>query len=166
MTKKIAEATFVEIAAKIESDQDMIDMARTNVADAFDRRAEYETAKNKDNASIHKSLNKSRARLIQNRSVAALLAADVSPDFVHRSSHEGSAYNVYAVDKLADLITALNTGTIGNAINRAVCKSLFRFRAAGETFNGEMARAAASDKLRVQGQVAKLLVSEREIEPV
>lgn len=151
------EVHFLDQVDLLLNDNDQIDMARTTIADAFDERAAYETTKNAGNTSIQKSLDKSRAKLTQARSVATLLIADVTPDFITRSTHEGSAYNVYAADKLADLVNALNTGTIGNAINNAVMRSLFKFRAAGEQFTGEMARAAASDKLRVQGQAAKLL---------
>ena len=153
-----AEVGFIAQVDLLLNDNEQVDMARSTIADAFDERARFESAKNAGNASIQKSLDKSRAKLTQARSVATLLIADATPDFITRSTHEGSAYNVYAADKLADLVNALNTGTIGNAINNAVMRSLFRFRAAGETFTGEMARACASDKLRVQGSVAKLLV--------
>lgn len=151
------EAGFIEQVDLLLNDNDQIDMARTTIADAFDSRVAFERTKNANNDGIVKSLDKSRAKLTQARSVATLLIADVTPDFITRSTHEGSAYNVYAADKLADLVQALNSGTIGNAINRAVMKSLFAFRAAGETFTGDMARASASDKLRVQGAIAKLL---------
>src|SRR5690606_11506121 len=124
----------------------------------FDERSDFEARKNPDNDSIQKSLKKSRSAL-QRHQVAALIAAtNVRPDFINGSRSVGSAYNVYAIDKVADLVAGLNGGFVRNAINLAVCKSLFRFRAAGETFTGEMARAAASDKLRVQGAIKAHLV--------
>jgi hypothetical protein len=150
--------SLLELVASVEQDPEDLDTARKQVAAAFDTRADFERKKNPDNESIQTSLKKSRAKLTQGRSVAILMSAGAAPDFITRSTNEGSAYNVYAADKVADLVNALNSGVIGNAINNAVCRSLFRFRAAGEAFTGEMARAAASDKLRVQGTIAKLLV--------
>lgn len=152
------EVDFMTEVAAFEQDPEELDAARTKVGKAFDDRAGFEKRKNPDNDTIQTSLKKSRAKLVQARSVAILMSAGAAPDFITRSTNEGSAYNVYAADKVADLVNALNSGTIGNAINNAVCRSLFRFRAAGEAFTGEMARAAASDKLRVQGAIAKLLV--------
>lgn len=135
-----------------------IDAKLDQIEDAFDARASFERTKNAGNESIQASLKKSRSAL-QRGAVAALFAAiNVDPDFICGSRNTGSAYNVYAIDKIADLVAGLNGGYVRNAINLAVCKSLFRFRAAGEVFTGEMARAAASDKLRVQGKIKDHLV--------
>lgn len=155
------EAPVQDYAGKrneILADDELIEHGRAGVASAFDERSALERAKG--SANIFKSLDKSRAKMIEARCVAALLAADATPDFVSRSTREGSAFNVYAIEKVADFVQALGSdeGVIRNAINRAVMKSLFQFRAAGEAFTGDMSRAAASDKIRVQGQIAKLLV--------
>ena len=44
----------------------------------------------------------------------------------------------------------LNTGVLCNAINNAVVRSLLRFHQRGLEFTGDMAKAAASDKIRVR----------------
>ncbi|MER9176355.1 hypothetical protein NKH72_22505, partial [Mesorhizobium sp. M0955] len=151
------QATLEELIAVELTDHDAIEATKTVIAAAFDDRAAFQRAKDSDNETIHKSLNKSRAKLIQEKSVACLLATSTSPDFITDSMHQGSAYNVYAADKLCDIVGALSGGVLHNAINVAVMKSLFQFRAANEVFTGEMAKAAVSDKIRVQGQIAKLL---------
>lgn len=96
--------------------------------------------------------------MITLRAASVTLACNVDPAILNRSLHEGSRYNVYAIGKLADAIFALSGGQVSNAINNAVMRSLFRFRAAGKTFTGEMAKAAASDKIRVDAAVREHLV--------
>lgn len=150
--------SFMETLEAFAADSDAIDAGRMKLAAAFDERAAFERAKSATNENIQKTIAKGRAKLIEGRSVAVLLAACATPDFVMRSTSEGSAYNVYAIDKVADLVKALSSGVIGIAINRTIIKSLFQFAAANEPFTGDMARAAVSDKIRVQGAIAKLLV--------
>ncbi|RWI35548.1 hypothetical protein [Mesorhizobium sp.] len=153
------EATYEELLAAELTDHDAIEATRTVIAGAFDERAAFQRAKDSDNETIHRSLNKSRARLIQERAVACLLATSTAPDFITDSMHQGSAYNVYAADKLCDIVSALNGDVLHNAINVAVMKSLFAFRAANETFTGEMAKAACSKQIRIaQPSLAKLLI--------
>ena len=55
--------------------------------------------------------------------------------------------------QVADLVDGLTTGVLRNAINIAVMRSLFNFRKAGIPFTGEMAKAAASDKIRVGAEL-------------
>lgn len=128
------------------------------ITKAYDDRAELERAKNADNDKIHVSLGASKKTLATEMSVAILLAAGAAPDFICQGTREGSAYNVYAANKLADLVKALEAGFIKNAVNNAITRSLFAFRAAGETFTGELAKACVSDKIRIQGEIKKLLV--------
>jgi len=47
---------------------------------------------------------------------------------------------------------------ISLAINIAVMKSMFKFRAAGLSFTGEMAKCCASDKIRIAASLSKELV--------
>lgn len=130
----------------------------TKIGKAFDDRSAYETEKNKSNERIHKELDKSRAKLAMPGAAAVLLAAKVDHAFINRSVANGSRFNVYAADKLADLVKALQDGNMKNKVNIAVCKSMFRFRAAGQKFTGEMAKAAVCDKVKVDAAMAKLLV--------
>lgn len=85
------------------------------------------------------------------------LAMDIDTGFINREISTGSRFNVYAFQKLNDLIVALDGGFIQNAINRAIVTSLFNFRDAGLAFTGHAALAAASDKVKVDRTIAKHL---------
>jgi len=150
------ELTLPQIADSY-TDEQKLAMAQ-KVAKGFDDRATYEKTKNPNNERIHKSLDKTRAKLTLPSAAAILIAAQVEPDFINRSVSEGSRFNVYAADKLADLVKGLRDGALTNKINIAICKSLFAFRAAGEKFTGEMAKAAACDKVKVSAAMQKILI--------
>lgn len=139
------------------TDAERLAMAN-KVAKGFDDRAAYERTKNPNNERIQKNLDKSRAKLVMPSAAAILIASQVEPEFVNRSVSEGSRYNVYAVEKLADIVKALRDGTMTNKVNIAVCKSLFSFRKAGESFTGEMAKAAVCDKMKVSKAMQAILI--------
>lgn len=125
----------------------------------LDVRAQFEKTKDIDNDKIHKSLSKSRAKLATPSIAALLIASSVDAAFINRSISAGSRYNVYAIDKLADLVTGMSKGLISNAINIAICRSLFAFRAANQVFDGEMAKAACSKQIRIASpSLAALLI--------
>lgn len=128
-------------------------------AKAMDERADFEKAKNVDNDSIQKHLAKSRKQLTTHAAARVLIATNVSVSDLNREKHTGSRYNVYAMGKLADLISATEKGVISNKINFAIVKSLRAFQAAGVPFTSEMAKAAASDKVKVEPSFRKLLTS-------
>lgn len=148
------QGTFEEILAAI-SDEDAIAMALSVVA-AVDERAAFEKVSGNDN--IQKALDKSRKQLGTPTAARVLIACSVDPAMINRSVHEGKRYNVYALGKLSDAIYGLANGTVNNAINIACMKSLFRFQAVGKEFTGEMAKAAASDKIKVDLGLKGLLV--------
>lgn len=151
-----ADLSLSQIADSYQEDV-KLEMAK-KVAKGFEDRSTYEKTKNPNNERIHKALDKTRAKLTMPSAAAILIAAQVEPDFINRSVAEGSRYNVYAADKLADLVKGLRDGTLTNKINIAICKSLFAFRAAGEKFTGEMAKAAACDKMKVSAAMQKILI--------
>jgi hypothetical protein len=146
--------TFEEMLAAI-TDEDAIVMA-VLVGKAIDERQDFERAKGNDN--IQKALAKSRKQLATPTAARVLIACAVDPSMINRSVHEGVRYNVYALGKLADAIHGLSGGAVNNAINLACMKSLFRFKAAGKDFTGEMAKAAASDKIKVDTGLKGMLV--------
>lgn len=133
-------------------------------AAAFDDRSAFERAKDPDNTNIQRTLKKARAQMVTRRAAQVMLATNVDPATINRVFHEGSRYNVYALGKLADVIFGLTKnpehqqGQITNAINLACMRSLFQFRAAGMQFTGELAKAAASDKIRVEAAIRSHLV--------
>jgi hypothetical protein len=127
-------------------------------ADAFDDRVAFESSKAPDNTSIQRTLKKARAAMVTKRAAKVMILTNVRPAVINRVLHEGNRYNVYAIGKLADIIFGVTDGQISNAINIACIKSLFRFHAAKLPFTADMAKAAASNKIRVSGPAAMHLV--------
>lgn len=138
-----------------------VDSMLFRIADALDERAEYEKAKKGDGHNIQRTLDKARkAFTVTKQAARVFVAANVNPTFINRTLHDGSRYNVYAIDKVADLVraTSLSEETVSNAINRAIVKSLFRCAKAGVAFTGEIAKGCASDKYPVDLTIRKHLV--------
>jgi hypothetical protein len=125
---------------------------------AIDARSAFETEKHGTSHNIHKTLSKVRKALMWKDTSRVMLAANVDPAFINRTLQDGSRYNVYAVDKVADAVTGLADGVVSNAINRACMVSLFQMREAGIPFTGEIAKACASDKVHVDLAIRKHLV--------
>lgn len=140
-------------------DSDLVDTTVFKIADALDARAAFQLEKDPDNAKIQATIKKARQQMVTKRAARVLIAANVDVAFFNRSVHTGSRYNVYALGKLGDLVVGLtNGGVIANAVNLACMRSLFKFRAAGMAFTGDMAKAATSDKIRVEEHVRKVLI--------
>jgi hypothetical protein len=153
-----SEQDFDAVLAGISADDAKVMALR--VASAFDERADFERVLDPDNSKIQKTLSNTRAKLIELGAARVLIATNIDPEVINRSIHEGARYNVYAIQKLADACSAVGYDGRGvaNAINNACMRSLFRFRAAKLTFTGEMAKAAASDKIRIDRAIAQHLV--------
>lgn len=146
-------------AALASFPDDVVTEMAFKIAAAVDERVEFEEFKNPENVSIQRTLKKVRQELVTKRAARVLLATNVEPTFINRTLHDGSRYNVYALGKLADLVRSIVDGHgLNNAINNAVTKSLFRCKNAGISFTGDVARAAASDKLRIDSSIASRLV--------
>lgn len=94
-----------------------------------------------------KNLNRARAKMVTGRVSRALCAVGLADaGFVNREWRDGSQFNVYALLKLPDLIAGLIGGTVTNAINIAVVKSMFALEKAGIGFDLDTAKAAASSE--------------------
>ena len=141
-----------------------VDAKLTATVTAIDERAEFEKVKDPANAKIQGTLKKVREQLATKRAARLMCVTAIDPSVLNRTIHEGARYNVYAMGKLGDAIYGLTNaddgqrGGIRNAINLACMRSLFKFRAAGVQFSGEMAKCAASDKIRVERAVNEMLV--------
>jgi hypothetical protein len=146
------------MADLVSHDETAVSAMIVETATVLDQRADFEAAKNADNENIQKTLKKARAALVSAAAARVMLSAHVDPAFMNRSIHEGARYNVYAIGKFADIAQALSAsdGKLRNAINIAVIKSLFNFDAQGLVFDGNMARAAASDKIKVNDPKQKM----------
>lgn len=159
MTKKaavIAQTSFEDIRAAV-TEQAMKETAN-QVINVFENRMRTENRLKPGNEGLQVKLAKAKARMSALGVCGVMIAANVDPDFVNREVNEGARYNIYAIDKLNDLMAGLCSGTFRNAVNIAIMKSLFQFRAAGVTFNGVAAQAACSDKIKVEkGMTAHLV---------
>lgn len=125
----------------------------------LNERQRFEETKNPNNSNIHKTIKKVRGSLARSHAAAFMIAANVSPTFLNRVLHDGSKYNVYAMQKFSDFVDGLVGGTVTNAINIACMRTLFNFQKEGLAFTGEIAKAAASDKIRISAALRKHLVS-------
>ncbi|AMB48299.1 hypothetical protein [Methylobacterium sp. AMS5] len=137
-----------------------IEMAQRTINAAIDERAQFELQKKGDGHNIQRTLKKAREGMGVSKAPArVLIAAAVDTAFVNRTQHDGSRYNVYAIDKVVDILRALGSdaGEVKNAINRACLKSIFALQAAGHAFSLELAKACASDKYGVEIAVRKHL---------
>lgn len=143
LLKSVEESEKTEMIAKVHS--------------AFDERSTFELTHNPANDNIQDTLKKQRTKMALPGIAAMMIATNTTPETINRSIAEGKRFNVYAIDKLNDLLHGLNSGHFKNAINIAVMKSMFKFRAAGVQFTGTAALAAASDKVKVDKQLQALL---------
>jgi hypothetical protein len=130
----------------------------TRIGSEFDARAATEKAANPANTNIQDTLKKQAKKMALPGIAAMILATNVDPGVINRSIIEGKRFNVYAIDKLNDLLHGLNSGHFKNEINQAVMRSMFKFRKAGVAFTGLAALAAASDKVIVDNALKGLLI--------
>lgn len=151
-----ATADFADLLNAVTSDQQSEMMMAADAA--LRDRQTFEDAKNPDNANIHRTIKKVRGSLVRAFAAKVMVAADQNASFINRHLMDGSRYNVYAIGKYGDLVDALAGSGMTNAINIAITRSLFAFAKAGLDFTGEMAKAAASDKIRVAETVRKHLI--------
>ena len=153
---------FADVLAAVSSEDVNAKVEATRKA--LTERSDFERVKDPDNGKIQKPLDRVWKQITTQRAARLMCAVSFDPETLNRVIHEGARYNVYAMGKLGDAIWGLTNsedgkrGQITNAINLACMRSLFRFRADGTQFTGEMAKAAASDKIRVDAKVRELLV--------
>jgi hypothetical protein len=124
----------------------------------FEARMIFENQMHPANMTIQAKLSKAKKQFETLGMAAYTVAAGIDPAFVNRSVSEGKRFNVYAFDKLSDVLSYIGTGGVmKNAINKAILKSLVSCEAAKEPFTGLIASAAASDKIKVPAAINKLL---------
>jgi hypothetical protein len=104
------------------------------------------------------SLDKAQKHLATMGAAGFFVAADIDPSFINRNLAGDDRFNVYALDKIRDLITGIDAGFMTNPINRAVLLSLFNFRDAGVAFTMQAMQAAISDKVNIERPLRKHLV--------
>ncbi|WP_062120449.1 hypothetical protein [Aureimonas sp. AU40] len=156
LTDEPEQKTLAQMIEGIERDHAVA--MQHHIAAEIDDRMDYES--DKGNETIQRSLKSSRAKMTTDLLAAyAFAATSVDPSVFNVGRASTNRYNVYAIDKVADLARSLASGHfMKNAINRAVCRSLFTFRHSGERFTMEIAKAACSDKIRVSPAISRHLI--------
>ena len=132
----------------------MLKAIETNLAD----RAVFEEVKNPENANIHRTLKKVREGLVRDDAARVFVATNVEASILNRTINDGARYNVYAMGKLEDFVRALSGRVwLTNKINQAIWRSFVACHKAGVPFTIDVAKAAASDKIRIEPVIAKHL---------
>lgn len=137
-------ATLVEA---VTADEQHAKLAE--IVQSFDARKEFEKVEHPKNDSVQERLKAYEKKMALPGIAALMVATKVDANFINRSVTAGKRFNIYAIDKFNDLVHGLNSGTLRNAINVAMMKSLFRCRKADVVFTGQLAIAAASDKVKI-----------------
>jgi hypothetical protein len=112
----------------------------------FANRATFEREKSGWNDNIQKTISKAVTKFAAVGIAKQMVAANANGDFMNESEVSGKRRNVYAFDKLHDLLAGASRGHMNNAINQAVAVSLVRCADVKLPFTMEIAKAAASDK--------------------
>jgi len=156
MTKTTQDLNFADLMASVTNAQIAAMMKTVN--GAIDARMEFEHRQRPNNDSIQTKLKSAKTKLVTENAATVITATGTDADFINRSITEGRRFNIYAVDKIADVVQGLKSGIFRNAVNIAVIKSLFQFKVAGVPFSGEAATAATSNKIKVSQAMNKILV--------
>lgn len=152
----VVEGDFGEMLKEITTEARENTSAQIRLA--FNHRADFELAKNPEGEKMQANLKGYEKKLSALGACAVLIASRVDTDFINREVSAGNRFNVYAIDKVNDIVSALESGVMRNAVNKAIMQSLFKFRAAGIAFTGVAAIAATSDKVKVEKALTALLV--------
>lgn len=153
---------FAELLAALPEDA-KLDKAKA-IGASFDDRIEWLKTNKPNNTTQAPKLDSYRKKLALPSKAAVLLVTGTSEEFINRSISAGSTYNIYAIDKVIDLVNSLTGDTKMNAINKAVLKSMLNFKNEGISFTGEMAKAAASDKIRISDKKAAGLLARHTVD--
>lgn len=120
------------------------------LSDEITARAEYEQRKNSDNDKIQKTLSNVHSKLVRSKAAKLHAVANVNASYINRCERVNAKYNVYALQKIADIVDVVMFEQSMNKINYHVLRSLFRFEAKELTFTHRDAVCAASDKCKVE----------------
>mgnify|MGYP000852566618 CR=1 FL=1 len=137
---------------------DQVQGLQAALATEFGERARFERDANPNNDSIQKTLTKLQGILSKPGTLRSLVATGTGAGPINRSEVTGKRRNVYAIEKMADLLYGAVTGHLKNAVNIAVFSSLVKVQNAGLPFTTEVAKAATSDKIAVDNQLKGLLI--------
>ncbi|NKL08407.1 hypothetical protein GFL39_26415 [Rhizobium leguminosarum bv. viciae] len=154
-TKRV-EGVLKEMKAEFEPEAK--EGKKAEIVMSFDDRIAFEKAQPGLSSKMIPNLEAEQKKMATIGAAGLFLAMDIDPGFINREVSTGSRFNVYALQKVNDLIVALDGGFMQNAINKAIVQSLFNFRDAGIPFTGNAALAAVSDKVKADRAITKHLV--------
>ena len=140
-------SSFTEVLDAVTTEE--VEMMRAALIVSFKNRADFEHEADATNDNIQKTLSKELAKHQLPNVLRALVAAGVDAQYVNVSEMGSKRRNVYALQKLSDLLYGAVTGHIKNAINLAVVSSMAKLKDMTLPFTGEVAKACASDKFAV-----------------
>ena len=150
-----APKTFTELFDAVTEQQ--FKERHDDVMANFAERAGFEQVLNPANENIQKTLSKC-IKGITPGIVKALVVAGVDGKYINESEVSGARRNVYALEKLRDVLYGAITGWPQNAVNKAIIQSMVRCHDVKLPFNGEVAKAAVSDKLALNPAYAPHMV--------
>lgn len=147
----VDERSFIEMRDAVTTEQ--VTQMQTDLIAAFADRASYERIANPNNDNIQETLTKVQKGHLAHAISQGFVAAGVDPNYLNKSEVAGKRRNVYALQKLQDLIYGASSGHLKNAINIAILVSMVKLEQAQIAFTGAIAKACASDKVAVETNV-------------
>lgn len=148
--------SFLEQRDAVTAEQ--VEQMQKDLIAAFADRASYERVTNPNNDNIQETLTKVQKGHLAHAISQGFVAAGVDPNYLNKSEVSGKRRNVYALQKLQDLIYGASSGHLKNAINIAILATMVKLERAQIAFTGAIAKAAASDKVPVEANLKTLLV--------
>lgn len=147
-SKATDNAAFATIVGEISKQK--LTARITQLSKGFDSRAAFELTNAPANTAIQKKITTFGNKMCNPAIAVLTIATNVDPNFMNSSiSDESRRFNVYAIDKMHDLLAALDTGTIRNTVNQCIVANLFAATAQGVDFTAVLAQASVSDKIKV-----------------
>lgn len=134
-----------------------VQQVMASVAAGFADRARFEAEANPTNTNIQKTLSKLQKGHLTPGVMRASIISGVGESYMNVSEVNGKRRNVYALEKMRDILYGAVTGHLKNAINIACLASLVRLEAVQIPFTGAVAKACASDKMAIDTHIKPYL---------
>lgn len=137
---------------------DARDQMMAKLTAGFDDREAFETLHSPANTEKLKKLRGYRAKMVLPGIAALAVATSLDPNFMNGfGTSEKQRFNIYAIDKMADLLHGLNSGHIQKAVNRCIVASLFALDKAEITITNDIADAAVSANIKVSKELDAIM---------
>lgn len=147
--------SFGHLLSEVTMEQEKTMQA--DLALAFADRAAFEQQTNPSNDNIQKTIRKLIAAYSTPNVARALVVLKVGAGHINETEQGVKRRNVYALDKIRDVLYGAVTGHMKNAINIACLTSIFKLEVAKEPFTMSVAKMCASDKIAAPAHLKALL---------